>query len=514
MLYRFVLDNHPLGDNTYTEKVTSISDAVRSQCVQYFYSNGRFIVHVFVQMFSGFLGTKVYSIFLALWMFLTMWLFGRFCLPVSQRQNPLWWLGIAVTFLYLFQDKSGNWYSIAGGMNYLYPMPLMLIFLLLFRRCKFNSRYRKIQLGLLALLGLVIGWSQECYSLPVSGGVFFVLAYNLLKRRRISTVWWVLACSLWIGTIILVFAPGNFVRLSSRTNIFLTLLHGIKLLIGTRLFWLMLLGLLALRISGKERLKNFVQANAIVFFTLAIALCFGMVANTLPQSFNGISFYSAIILFRLSSVFPPFKGKSVGVVITLLLIGFILVLIHQIRIVDGCVKVSRIHHEFVQTYIASPDGVMGEPEIQLPADVRPFVSKWYDSSVPWWLWFTLNQYYFKGTKPLFLLDDIDLQVYREGDKTSLKKIVDGVYQGSSYLWFEPSVSPVEGDSVSIEFYPLPTSRIVSLCTKIFGLKNRIQASEQIIVVDSTTAIGATGSLRGIKVGNREIKNITIYGANK
>ena len=437
-----------------------------------------------------------------------MWIFGCYCLPDVQRLNPLWWLFISITFLYLFQSNSGLWYSITGGLNYLYPIPLTVLFLILFRRYENKRILNLATIFLASSVGFITGCSQECYSLPLSGGVFILLTTNLIQRRKISTSRWILALSLWIGTLILVVAPGNFIRLNSSPRGVATFINGLKLLLGTRLFWLVIIALIALLTSCKKRFYDFIRNNSILFLTLTIAICFGMTANTLPQSFNGISFYCALILFRLTSVIAPFKNKSIKFCAAASILGFILLSIHQIRIINGCMAVEKTHKEFIQNYIASPDGIVEMPTIILAKDVKPFVKIWFDSSeVKWWLWYTLNAYYMHGEKQLSVLDKTDYKAYRQHETSSLKKVSDGVYLGASYLWFEPSHTPKEGDSI-IVFNERPISLFTKVRYKVFGNKMPISSSIT-IRVDSTTIIGMDEGLHGIKIGADKVVELRI-----
>lgn len=406
LLYAFVLDDHILGDNDLRQRVTGWNDAFTSQSTQYFHSNGRLIVHLFVQMFAGPWGADAYAVATGCMMFAVMLLFGLYCFPKRMRYNPLMWIGIAITYLYLFQGNCKVWYSIAGGMNYLYPMLPVLIFLMLFRH--FITGKKKASGAVLTLLGIcgcITGWSQECFSLPLSGGIFIYLCLAAHKHQRIPTPIRVLAISLWIGTCILVAAPGNFIRLEQSRNMFIVMKTGVKYLIETKLFWLMLAGMIALRIRGKSVFKAYITDNSLLMFTLSTALCFGMIANTLPQSFNGISFYSALLLFGSAAYHPRPSDKTFPTIVIVSAALLAIFFWHQARIVEGCKVVRESNRELVQEYLCSADGVVAMREVSLPADVAPYVENWYNSDIRWWLVFTLEQYYTHGKKPLTLLDN-------------------------------------------------------------------------------------------------------------
>lgn len=503
LLYRYVLDNHPLGDNDYSTLVQGWGDAIKSQSIQYFHSNGRAPIHVLVQMFSGVWGQTAYAIFVGALMLTIIWLFTRFTISPNMRRNPLLWLAVALTYLYLFQSNSGSWYSIAGGMNYLFPMLPTLLFLLTLRHLHGNPKIHPAIMALAGLLGFATGWSQECYSLPLSAGLFIIMLFNL---RKVKGITWVMAITLWIGTAMLVFAPGNFVRLASRPGIISNLINGMRLLAGTYLFWIMLAGLVILRLSSRARFFSFIAANRLELIILGVALAFGMVANTLPQSFNGISFFSAIILFRMSATMPNLQ-KSSNLTTALAAIIFVAISIHQSRIIAVSRELRDINHRFVENYLSSPDGVMAVPVTRVPADVRPFAYNWFTSSTLWWLVITLQKHYTNDHKPLSILQHADYTAYtRSADQLATDSAIheiNGIYRGEEYLWFGNADAPACGDTISLDIIPRP----------ITGPAKWLRYSQPAtinVIADSTNIIKGREGLTGIKVGKPQIKQINIH----
>ncbi len=409
LLYKYVLDAHPLGGNDYSVMVSGFSDAIESQSIQYFYSNGRTPVHVIVQMFAGVWGETAFSIFLGILMVVIIVLVVRYCIPGSMRSNPLIWLLVTAMFLYLFQDNSKNWYSIAGGMNYLFPILLVIGFLLLFRYSQVKDKKSVLYCILFGLAGIIVGWSQECFAVPLSGGVFL---YALKNQKRIKTAGWVLSFSLWFGTVILVMSPGNFIRYASAPTLIHSMIHGVRFLVGTYLFWIVIIGFAALRFQSASRFRSFINENELDIYVFIIAVLFGLVANTLPQSFNGVSFFSLILICRQLRYF---RLMSIGraYINVLAVFGLALICVHQYRIITVQREVKQINHEFIQDYLKSPDGVMVIPDIQMTPDVKPFVYDWFTSPVRDWIMFTINEHYQKGRKPITLLNTSDYEVYSD-----------------------------------------------------------------------------------------------------
>jgi len=512
LLYRYILDAAPLGKNDYVTEVTGLADAIESQAIQYFYSNGRMPVHILVQMFAGPWGKTAFSVFIGILFPTVIILFTRYTVRKSQR-TPLLWFLVVAAYLYLFQEWSGNWYSIAECMNYLLPMLPALCTLLALRWINRpgNASSRKPPvLAVLALLGFATGWSQECFAVPLSGGVFLWAATNFKKTGR---HFWVLTTALWIGTAVLVFAPGNFVRLASRPGMLMTAANGLMFLAGTWLFWFMLAGLVTIRICGKEKSRQFLSSNILELYMVAVAVAFGMVANTLPQSFNGVSFYSAIVLFRMTALLPAPSGYSPKRLILTAILAIVL-FTHQTRLILAGREQMCVDHQFVEDYLASPDGVMPVPRVTVAADCRPFMGTWlwFSSFVRGWYMYTLEKHYGKGTKHLILLEDPDYKAYSSPEKFMSGRVPVGcgaeAYLGREYLWFRQNNAPGHGDTVRIEYARAPASALAKLYHCIVR-RPRPAVVESKVAVDSTALVKGTGGMVGVRAGTMGIKTVEI-----
>lgn len=516
-LYRFILDDKPLGENDYSQLVQNIGDAAKSQSVQYFHSNGRTLIHILVQMFAGPWGFDAFAAFEGILIVAIMTLLGVYCFPRHQRYNPLLWLLISITYLYLFPGK-GSWYSIAAGLNYLFPMLLVLVFLYLIDYSRKQIIHNNVLLiMILSIVGLVTGWSQECYSLPLSGSLFLTLAYKCYKKEKISIYTWVLTISLWMGTAILVLAPGNFVRLASRPGVLGSIRNGIHLLIGTYTFWALLICLVALKIYNKRVLSDFIIKNRLMLLALLIGICFGMIANTLPQSFNGISFYSSILLFRLSIYIPKsFYDKTVrNIAITV--IGIVVLSIHQFRIVSTIKSIQVTNAKFVAEYLESMDGVVRIPEFEISKDVKPFVSTWFSSSVSSWLMSTLEKGYTNGKKHIFPLDDMDWSIYMDSNNLGKQATcVDnrGVFQSKKYIWFNENIAPEIGDSLLLEVEYDSTLGVRNKIRAMLGNPNTQESENIKMEIKENNYFKSPQGLVAVKFEVPQIMNIKILNSEK
>lgn len=438
LLYSFVLDEKPLGDNDYSRKVTDFTDALTSQYEQYFASNGRFPVHVLVQMFAGPWGYEAWSVFASLMMVITIILFMRI---INDKfiQSPLMWLLVAVSFLYLYQNDSWLWYSITLGMNYLYPIMLVLMWVYLMKYCKagMNTPVTKSFIWILGgvLLSVATGWSVECYSFPLCGAVLIELIWN--KRKHYSIFQVVMICSLCIGAVLLFVSPGNFNRLHGTPPIKM-FFNGIDFLFHVYAVWILAAVLIVLRIVAKHNIRDYFKQERFWWLCLGFAVAFGLVANTLPKSFNGVAFFAYVLVFKAFSYMKlPKLSQSIynGLFISI----FALISVHQYYIVLYTQKVLKIHYEFVNEYRKSTDGIMVKPEFKVPFILKPYVKTWFQTWAPGWNMCSLSAAYTNYTKPLILLDSMQAKAMvgsKEffSESNRIPGSANLYYDGSSYLW--------------------------------------------------------------------------------
>lgn len=519
LLYSFVLDEHPLGENQYFNKIETLGDAIHSQQLQYFHSNGRTLIHIIVQMFAGPWGKLAFDIFNTCLLFLTITLFGKLALTRSESRSALIWIGIIVTFMYLFQDNSTLFLSIAGSLNYLFPMLITLGFMLIFRWLISVSRINPWIMPLILILGLFTGWSQECFSLPLSGAVF---VYILLNYRQMPATAIAMSISLFIGTAILVFAPGNFIRAASRPSLTLTLINAANLFLVTKLFWLAILTMAALRLKNIASFRSFCLDNKFNLSCWIISCLFGCVANTLPQSFSGIAFFSAILVFR--TIRHLTTGEFTGY--RSLLAAFIILLLmtcHQSIIVTEAKKLQQFHRDFIQRLITTPaDEPVEDRDIEIFYIAKPYVYKWTDLSVLEWTIFTLRAFHIgnityreSNKTPIKLLKPKDYSAYMSdtcffSDENKLPGD-NQFYMGENYLWIRDTIG-IKSIKYEAQLHPVSPKDTEQPLLKIKFLifKNSYTDSQTFTMSDSSSITNRDGIV-GIPqpFGLRKAKQVSI-----
>ncbi len=224
----------PVFDESSTQPINSFVDVIMSQADHYVTTNGRFVVHTFVQSFCALLGKTAFAIANGLVWFLLILLALRLPRPPrpvvfdeyfdsityyddegehivklqSDPDTPMmgrqsWYVAalLWIVFLPLPMDP-------AFQINYVWSAALLCGWFLLF----FNEKAHKNALGFLtlsALYSVICGSLHEGFSIPMAVGICYLLSS---KRQAMTRAQLVMAIAFGVGTLLVCLAPGNFLR--------------------------------------------------------------------------------------------------------------------------------------------------------------------------------------------------------------------------------------------------------------------------------------------------------------
>lgn len=277
--------------------INSFYDILYSQYIHYFQVNGRFIPHVFVQLFDGILGKQMFNV-------INTFVFVAYLCLLSytiQPNNVLCYKLVSfilfLTFLLTGFSNSLLWMS--GACNYLWVAVLLLLFNLLFNKNIVN----KLLLPILFFFGIICGWTNEALVVGLGVGYFIYLIYN---RKKVSISQIVLLLGFYLGALMLVFSPGSINRASlsagdvfSVWETFKSYLSALIAMNNLRIMFLLLLLLFIGGYNNWDKLKMFLMQNYVLF--IAIIVSFVLVLLTKhdsPHSRFGIELFSLILICR------------------------------------------------------------------------------------------------------------------------------------------------------------------------------------------------------------------------
>ena len=185
--------------------IRNLGDIVHAQIWHYFNWGGRSMAHALLQMIL-LTGESWADILNTAMTFILAWLI---CQAAGRVRMPYYFAALGMLF-----GLNANWkmsmFWEAGAANYLYMTGFILAFLLCYLKYKEKNLWG-ITVWILPL-GLIAGWSNENMGPTVW---ILSLVVMLLRRREQKKipVWMYLGnISCLAGSILMIVAPGNFVR--------------------------------------------------------------------------------------------------------------------------------------------------------------------------------------------------------------------------------------------------------------------------------------------------------------
>ncbi len=277
LLYRygiFISDDYMYAYIFGTEtRISSLSDIFSSQCRHYMQFNGRFIVHCIVQLFCGILGMECFRVFQTIMFVLFVALTTR--LVCKTWQTPIVWYAITAAAIWFLIPRInltilGN---ISCGVNYLWVGVATAVFMLLYGKLSRSTNHSLIVKMGAGLFGIVCGSLQESFSIPIAGALFIYYCFNFRKLRD-AEAW--LVIGYWLGAIILIVAPANFVRLSKEISEDNTISRTIQLFSSCMLISVFLLAHLPVlsKRFGRKFIVDFVRDNWMRYTMILISILF------------------------------------------------------------------------------------------------------------------------------------------------------------------------------------------------------------------------------------------------
>ncbi|MEI7675396.1 MAG: DUF6056 family protein [Bacteroidales bacterium] len=207
-----------------------------------------------------------------------------------------------------------------GSFNYLWASTFVLVFLYVHQRIMQKEQINGIWIPFLFLLGFFSGGTHEVISLGVSGALFFYYIANLKKFRGGVIP---LIIGFFLGTLFVVLAPGNLVRVHSggpgeatATLSIAQRVWGMFSSIPSMIPVILLVIVLCFQWWKKRDIfKNTIEAHSILLLSTVISLFFISVVGAFQERvFFGVSLFSLIVLHSLMSNFVyPFK--KIGIII-------------------------------------------------------------------------------------------------------------------------------------------------------------------------------------------------------
>lgn len=187
--------------------VENILDVFISQYNHYMLWGGRTVAHLIAQTFLIFPKT-VFDIFNAACY--TSIIYLIYYLATEKRDKPYLIITIHLLLWFFIPYFGEDFLWLIGSCNYSWTLLIMLSFLAIYKRNKLKNNKKNIFLML--LYGIIVGWTNEntAFGLIIIIASWIIIEKN--KNKKLNK--WKISGLIGsiIGFIILIVAPGNYVR--------------------------------------------------------------------------------------------------------------------------------------------------------------------------------------------------------------------------------------------------------------------------------------------------------------
>lgn len=216
--YVFIWDDLWYATNLVTgEPLAGIVDVFESQIWHFMNWGGRCINHGLLQLvlMNGELFADILN------MIVTFTLCYLIC-ELAGKKNLIYYCISFFLLIGLNTDIKLSMFWQSGSVNYLYSTNWILLFLIIYMRQVKNpdaKRLKGVELWMLPL-GLITGWSNENMGPACFVTAVIVILYFLKGLKKKAPAWmWVGAITSLCGSILVLVAPGNFVRSAYVTEV-------------------------------------------------------------------------------------------------------------------------------------------------------------------------------------------------------------------------------------------------------------------------------------------------------
>lgn len=444
------------NSHIFLKQITAIHEIISFQYKHYMIVNGRSLMHAIEQMFTN------HELLFSIWdtlIFMAFIMLVSCCVKSKKSKLPYAaWLSIVLCLLFLCPYQASLWTSVNYSVNYLLPSFLATSVILLWRSIENGSSNRAYYYPLISILGFICGWSHEAFAVPLAAAL--AVYYILWRKRFVRRVLWLMV-PLWIGTTILFFAPGNFVRLehaggTSFMGWFIRIKNGFECLMRLRLVWIMSAALIIALLRGHWSLiRMFVKDNPRLVLIFVMAIGFSMLANSASYSFCFVELMSMLITLKYMIEYGVFAPRRITTILALVLTCLF---VPQQMLLAVDTKVAYDHQQQIKQVIKdSEDGLFLNPPAPISDLSRPFIRQWSDPFCLYTAAITVGQPEKRAS--LIALNPADYQAVADAEHYYIGKNKHPgnapVYQaeGSNSLWVKPGALKGD-DKIQATYYPV------------------------------------------------------------
>lgn len=294
-----------MDDYNYTfgleGRINSIIDIINYQQWFYFNWGGRNIAHFIAQFFL--MNDKIFFNIVNPAIYTLMIYLIYNLIKGNKKGNPLFLLLIHLGLWFLTPSFGQSFLWLTGASNYLWTTTIILIFLnIFFYLMNSTKKYKLIQIIAFGILGIISGWTNENSGASL---IFIMLIYIFIKKvvekSNIKKIQWIGILGVFIGFIIMIIAPGNYVRSSGfQENSFFLIKwmeRALSITQSIEHYYIIIIGIIIVLLSIYIYKKQKIDKKVFIFLIGAFISAYSMIVSpTFPErSWTIFTIYMIII---------------------------------------------------------------------------------------------------------------------------------------------------------------------------------------------------------------------------
>lgn len=358
--------SYSLGlDNT---KIDSIIDVLNYQWWHYFNWGGRTISHTIAQMFLLF--PKIAFSIINPLLYIALIYLTYLHIVRNRDKKPIYLILIHLTLWFVLPVFGQTCLWLIGSCNYLWTTVLILWFLWVYRQK--NQKDSIARIVSLFLLGIIAGWTNENTAVGlIIVSLGFLIVEKLDNKNKLPKYKWSGLLGNIVGFLVLILAPGNYVRadgIQDNTFIVIKIIKRIvQYTITMTNYLLPLFILLVILISIYIFYKKKIHRQVWIYLVGAFFCIYSMVLS--PQfperSWFGVIIFMLIATFDLLYDIEKFNKVYQFIVVDILLI---LSFVHIGEYLGTAIDINNLRNvwEYRENYIAKQKD-QGKDEIKVDA---------------------------------------------------------------------------------------------------------------------------------------------------
>lgn len=294
--------------------IESFKDILISQYNHYFgFINGRFFVHIIVQLFAGILGKPIFNICNAIAFALFVYLMTR----LTCKVNIINILFVCAIIFLLYPEFDDTMLWMSGSINYLWTSIVICLFIMLFESLRTEELQTKHFLWLIP--SVIAGWTNEGITFPlaISLVIYAIINYKTISHQAVLP----LIIGFVIGALFCAFAPSTIGRAGLvQDNILMLLILriyiGLTLCVKLKAIWVLLFTLFILYLIKRDEFKTWFKKLYIdnIIIWNAMIISFGVVflsGNYYSRVGIGVELFAIVLWLRLM---PELRCVAVTVI--------------------------------------------------------------------------------------------------------------------------------------------------------------------------------------------------------